>query len=87
VPVLPGVGFAAARAAGGVEDGAAVSELPILATGGCLPEREGVLHLFTRSAVTRIKKESSAAVPIRASRLIRSRAPGDWPWLSDSLVP
>jgi hypothetical protein len=65
----------------GNADVSAESGLAILATGGCLPECSGVLHFLMTRAVTRIKNESSAAVPIRASRLIHSRVPLDWAWL------
>jgi len=63
----------------------ATSGLAILATGGCLPEGVGFFHFWTTKAVTRIKNESIAAVPIRASRLNRSHAPADrrdglWFW-------
>jgi hypothetical protein len=55
----------------------ATSGLAIFTTGGFLPEGVGFFDFWTTSAVTRIRNESIAAVPIRASRLNRSHAPAD----------
>jgi hypothetical protein len=63
--------------AGAVESADATSGLAIFATGGCLPEGVGFFHFWTTRAVIRIRNESIAAVPIRASRLNWSQAPPD----------